>query len=61
MNEADASLTSVLNDLFFPLSKRRVRELGLTEAQEARYVSRLSRDLEASGSIDRVSLGTFYF
>lgn len=57
MKEADTSVLSVLNDLFAPLPKRRARELGLTEAQEARYVARLSRDLESSGSMDKIVIG----
>lgn len=57
MKEADASLSSVLNDLFAPLSKRRVLEMGLTEVQEACYVNRLNRDLEASGTLDKVAIG----
>lgn len=57
MKEADTSLSSVLNDLFAPLSKRRVLEMDLMEAQELRYVSRLSRDLDASGALDKVAIG----
>ncbi|KAF8512266.1 P-loop containing nucleoside triphosphate hydrolase protein [Gautieria morchelliformis] len=59
MKETDASLLSVLGDLFTPLPKRRARELGLTEAQEAKYTTRLSRDLESSGSLDKVAIGCF--
>lgn len=59
MKEADASLLSILCDLFAPLPKRRARELGLTEAQEAKYVARLSRDLESSSSLDKVVMGAF--
>jgi hypothetical protein len=57
MKEADTSLTSVLGDLFAPLPKRRARELGLTEEQEAKYVGRLSRDVDGSGSLDKVVMG----
>ena len=60
MKEADASMLSVLNDLFAPLPKRRARELGLTEAQEAKYTTRLSRDLESSGSLDKVAMGAYF-
>ncbi|KAF8511117.1 P-loop containing nucleoside triphosphate hydrolase protein [Hysterangium stoloniferum] len=59
MKEADTSLTTVLNDLFAPLPKRRAKELGLTEEQESRYVGRLSRDLDASGALDKIALGCF--
>ena len=58
MKETDASLLSILNDLFAPLPKRRARELGLTEVQEAKYTARLSRELESSGSLDKVVIGT---
>lgn len=53
-------MLSVLNDLFAPLPKRRARELGLTEVQEAKYTTRLSRDLESSGSLDKVAMGAYF-
>ncbi|KZT27298.1 P-loop containing nucleoside triphosphate hydrolase protein [Neolentinus lepideus HHB14362 ss-1] len=59
MKEADASLTSVLNDLFSPMSKKRVKEAGLTEEEETRYVDRLSREIEGSGATDKVAMGCF--
>ncbi|KAI5124305.1 hypothetical protein M0805_008913 [Coniferiporia weirii] len=59
MKEGDASFTSVLSSLFAPLPKKRVKELGLSELDESRYVGRLSADVEASGSVDRVALGCF--
>jgi len=57
MKEADTSLNTTLGDLFAPLSKRRVRDLGLSEPEAALYVGRLSRDIEASGSIDKIAIG----
>ncbi|CAL1705258.1 unnamed protein product [Somion occarium] len=59
MKEAEASQTSVLNDLFTPMSKKRSKDLGLTEEQESRYVTRLSREIEASGAMDKVAIGCF--
>ncbi|EJD53229.1 P-loop containing nucleoside triphosphate hydrolase protein [Auricularia subglabra TFB-10046 SS5] len=59
MKEADMAFSTVLNNLFTPLSKRRVKELGLREEEETRYVSRLSREVEASGAIDKVVTGCF--
>lgn len=59
MKEADSSLLSVLNDLFLPLSKRRVKELALSEEEEARYVSRLSREVDSYGKDNSVAIGTF--
>jgi chromosome transmission fidelity protein 18 len=39
------------------MSKKRVKDMGLTEEQESRYANRLARDVEASGSPDKVALG----
>jgi len=57
MKEADFSLSAILNDLFSPLSKKRVQELDLTEEEETRYVSRLSREIESSGRDSSVAIG----
>ena len=57
MKEADASSSAVLNSLFAPLPKRRVKELGLSEEAERRYVGRLSADLDASGTLDKIAIG----
>ncbi|KZV85521.1 P-loop containing nucleoside triphosphate hydrolase protein [Exidia glandulosa HHB12029] len=59
MKEADIAFTAVLNNLFTPMSKRRVKELGLREDEETRYVSRLSREVEATGALDKVYNGCF--
>ncbi|KAJ7827471.1 hypothetical protein B0H14DRAFT_2814415 [Mycena olivaceomarginata] len=49
MKEAETSLISVLNSLFTPLTRKRVKELGLTEAEETKYVGRLSREVDGCG------------
>jgi len=58
IKEADQSFINVLSDMFSPLSKSRVKDLGLTTEEEARYVGRISRGIEATGSLDKVALGT---
>lgn len=57
IKEADATFNSLMSVLFAPLPKKRVKEMGMNEEEEGRYVSRLSKDLEASGSLDRIALG----
>lgn len=57
MKEADLSLYAILNDLFCPLSKKRVQELDFTQEDESRYVSRLSREIEGSGRDSSVATG----
>ncbi|KAL4246083.1 hypothetical protein ABKN59_003317 [Abortiporus biennis] len=59
MKEAESTQATVLNDLFIPMSKKRVKDLGLTEDDEAKYVTRLSRDIDACGGIDKVAIGCF--
>ncbi|KAH9966853.1 P-loop containing nucleoside triphosphate hydrolase protein [Russula dissimulans] len=59
MKEADTNYFNVLTDLFCPMSKKRVKERGLCEADENKYVERLSHALEATGTLDRVALGCF--
>jgi len=46
MKEGDTTITSVTNQIFAPLSRRRVKELGMGEEEEARYVNRLSHVIE---------------
>jgi hypothetical protein len=57
MKEADANYLNILTDLFCPISKKRVKERGMGEADESKYVERLSHALEATGTLDRVALG----
>jgi hypothetical protein len=46
MKEGDTTATSVINEIFAPLSRKRVKELGMGEEEEARYVNRLSHTIE---------------
>lgn len=55
----DSSFTTILGNLFAPLPKKRVKELGLSEQDELRYSNRLSSDVESSGSVDRVAIGEY--
>lgn len=57
MKEADSNFNVVLNNLFAPMSKQRLKELGISEDQDMKYVDRISRDVDASGALDRVALG----
>lgn len=59
MKEADATVHSVLNDLFTPLTKKRTMELGLSEEEESRYVHRLSRDIEGAGRDSAIATGRY--
>ncbi|KAI0086408.1 P-loop containing nucleoside triphosphate hydrolase protein [Irpex rosettiformis] len=59
MKEAEVSQTAVLNDLFSPMSRKRAKDLGVGEEEETRYVGRLSREIEASGSMDKIAIGCF--
>jgi chromosome transmission fidelity protein 18 len=57
MKEADTTVHSVLNNLFTPLTRKRILELGLTEDEEARYVHRLSRDIDGAGRDSAIATG----
>ena len=57
MKEAEVSQTAVLNDLFSPMSRKRAKDLGIGEEEEAWYVGRISREIEASGSMDKIAIG----
>lgn len=57
MKEADTSLASVMSNLFAPLAKKRVKELGMSDIEENRYAARLSTDIDTTGSVDRVAIG----
>jgi len=56
MKEADASLMTVLNNLFIPLSKKRVKDLN--EA-DSRYVSRLSHEIDSCGRESAIATGNY--
>ncbi|KAF7363719.1 Chromosome transmission fidelity protein 18 [Mycena sanguinolenta] len=59
MKEADTSLISVVNSLFTPLTRKRVKELGLTEAEETKYVGRLSREVDSCGRESSIAVASF--
>jgi chromosome transmission fidelity protein 18 len=59
MKEADTNYLKVLTDLFCPMSKKRVKDRGMGEAEENKYVERLGHALEATGTLDRIALGCF--
>ena len=59
MKEADNTVTSVLNSLFTPMTRKRVKELGLGEEEETKYVTRLSCELENSGREASIATGKF--
>ncbi|KZT71388.1 P-loop containing nucleoside triphosphate hydrolase protein [Daedalea quercina L-15889] len=61
MKQSDMTSTTVLNDLFSPMARKRTKDLGLTEEEEARYVRRLSREVESTGAMDRVAEGCFEY
>jgi len=61
MKEEDSTAHSVLHNLFTPLSKKRIKELGLTDEEEARYVGRLSREIDSTGRESTIATGTFKF
>lgn len=60
MKEGDTTLNAVLNNIFSPLTKKRVKELGLTEEEENRFVARLSREIDGSGRENSIALGRSY-
>lgn len=60
MKQGDLTWTTVLNDLFAPMARKRTKDLGLTEEEEAKYVRRLSREVEGTGAMDRVAEGNAF-
>ncbi|KAF9532172.1 P-loop containing nucleoside triphosphate hydrolase protein [Crepidotus variabilis] len=59
MKEADTNYLTVLNNLFTPLSKKRVKDLGLTDEEEGKYVGRLSHEIDGSGRENNIASGCF--
>ncbi|KAJ7219569.1 P-loop containing nucleoside triphosphate hydrolase protein [Mycena pura] len=59
MKEAETSLVSVINGLFTPLTQKRVKELGMTEVEESKYVVRLSREIDGCGRESSIAVGCF--
>lgn len=58
MKEADSSTNAVLNNLFCPMTRKRVKELGIGDEEEARYVERLSREVDCTGKESTIAIGT---
>jgi chromosome transmission fidelity protein 18 len=56
MKESESSFMDVITDIFTPLSKARVKDLGLTSEEEGRYVNRISRTIDSTGNLDRVAI-----
>lgn len=54
MKEAETTNQAVWNDLFLPLSKKRVKDLGMDAVEKEKYVGRLARLVEASGAADKI-------
>ncbi|KAG8922627.1 hypothetical protein FRC01_013800 [Tulasnella sp. 417] len=59
MKEAETTTQAVWNDIFIPLSKKRVKDMGMTGDESQKYVNRLARMVEASGTMDKVMTGCF--
>ncbi|KAG9318593.1 P-loop containing nucleoside triphosphate hydrolase protein [Chiua virens] len=59
MKETDVTATAVLNDIFSPLSRKRIRELAMSDIEETRYVNRLSRAIEALNNFPNIANGCF--
>ncbi|KAG8905214.1 hypothetical protein FRB99_000483 [Tulasnella sp. 403] len=59
MKEAETTAQAVWNDIFSPMSKKRTKDLGLTDDEQGRYVQRLTKMLEACGTMDKIMLGCF--
>ncbi|KAG1826875.1 uncharacterized protein BJ212DRAFT_1308982 [Suillus subaureus] len=59
MKEGDTTVTSVINEIFAPLSRKRLKELGMGEEEEARYVNRLSHTIEGLNNPASIANGCF--
>ncbi|CAG7845866.1 Chromosome transmission fidelity protein 18 [Serendipita indica DSM 11827] len=59
MKESEGSFMDVLTDIFTPLSRSRVKDMGLTSEEEQKYVHRLNRSIESTGAVDKVALACF--
>jgi chromosome transmission fidelity protein 18 len=57
MKEADSSTISVLNNMFAPMTRKRVKELGMGEEEESKYVGRLSREIESLNNPSTIAAG----
>ncbi|KAL0066480.1 Chromosome transmission fidelity protein 18 [Marasmius tenuissimus] len=59
MKESETSISSVMNSLFAPLSKKRANELGLNDDAESQYVGRLSHEIDSCGRENSIAIGCF--
>ncbi|TEB25929.1 P-loop containing nucleoside triphosphate hydrolase protein [Coprinellus micaceus] len=59
MKESESSIQTVLDSIFNPLSKKRVKELGLTEQDEGKYVARLYQEIDGCGRESAIATGCF--
>ncbi|KAG9010130.1 hypothetical protein FRB93_004792 [Tulasnella sp. JGI-2019a] len=59
MKEAETTNQAVWNDIFIPMSKKRIKDLGLNDVEKGKYVSRLTRMIEATGAPDKIMAGCF--
>jgi chromosome transmission fidelity protein 18 len=57
MKQADTTIHAALNSLFVPLTRKRAKELGLSEMDETKYVGRLCQEVEATGKMSTVATG----
>lgn len=57
MKEGDTTIIAVMNDIFSPLSKKRVKDLGMTEDEESKFVGRLSRLIDSCGRDSSIAVG----
>ncbi|KAG8948253.1 hypothetical protein FRC04_009891 [Tulasnella sp. 424] len=59
MKESETTTQAVWNDIFLPLPKKRIKDMGMTDEECNKYVNRLARMVEASGTMDKVMTGCF--
>lgn len=57
MKESESSIQTVLDSIFNPLSKKRIKELGLTEQDEGKYVARLYQEIDGCGRESAIATG----
>lgn len=59
MKEGDSTTTTVLKEIFTPISRRRIKDLATEDDDGVRYVSRLSRAIEVLNNPASVANGCF--
>jgi chromosome transmission fidelity protein 18 len=59
VKETDTLVQSVWMDSLSSMSKKRTKNLDMTEEDERKYVSRIARSIEGSGNFDKVVLGAY--